>query len=336
MDRRLRISLAFGEAEGDPKEIQDSVILADKLGFEGTWLADHFMPWIHSQNQSPFVWSLMASCLERTDRIKIGPLVTTPVGGRYHPALIAQASATLDNMYKGRFRLAVGTGEAINEAHFPLGWPPFQDRMGRLVESVALIRKLWQSGDYFDFEGDYFPMRQVFLYTKPRQIPPIYFSSLGPKSAFYAGKFGDHLLTQIVNVNSVRNNLQSCKTKIFPSFEAGAKAAGKDPSKMEKAVVISLAFSKRDPYLASARKYAWLNTKGTLDESDPRKIERIDSSSVTDEDLLDYIFLCSNWDQAVDVLAKLQEMGISEVAIYMGKRHETMKNFSKKVLPHFR
>src|SRR5271169_3334959 len=174
------------------------------------------MPWAHSVNQSPFVWSLLASCLQGTNKISVGPCVTTPIGGRYHPMLIAQASGTLGSMYPSRFRLAVGSGEALNESYFPLGWPPIQERTDRLVEGIALIRKLWESEEFFDFHGKYFPMKSVYLYTKPQLIPPIYFSALGPKSAYYAGKVGDHLFTLIVNISAIANTFEKCKDKIFP------------------------------------------------------------------------------------------------------------------------
>jgi len=156
--------------------------------------------------------------------------------------LIVQAGGTLGNMYPGGFKLAVGSGEAINEAHFPLGWPPIEERTDRLVEGIELIRKFWESDEFFDFQGKYFPMKDVYLYTKPRPIPPIYFSDLGRKSAYLAGKVGDHLFTLIVNISAMANTFEKCRDKIFPNFDVGAKAAGKDASKMEKVVGVFLDF----------------------------------------------------------------------------------------------
>src|SRR5579872_2612697 len=153
---KVRISLDIGENEKDPTEFRDAVVLADKLGFDVAWLGDHFMPWMDSGKRSAYVWSLIASALEASRKIKVGPYVTTPIGARYHPAIIAQASATLDNMYPGRFKLGVGTGEAVNEAMFlPSGWPRWKERTNRLVEGVELMRKMWSSGSFFDFTGSY-------------------------------------------------------------------------------------------------------------------------------------------------------------------------------------
>jgi coenzyme F420-dependent glucose-6-phosphate dehydrogenase len=99
----LKISLDIGENERDPADFRDCVMLADKLGFDVAWLGDHFMPWLHSGNRSAYVWSLIGPCLERTKNIKVGPFVTSPIGGRYNPAIVAQASATHDSMYSNRF-----------------------------------------------------------------------------------------------------------------------------------------------------------------------------------------------------------------------------------------
>ena len=83
---------------------------------------------------------MLGAALERTSKIKLGPLVTTPIGARYHPAIIAQASATLNNMHPGRLLLGVGTGEALNERPFWHDrWPEWEERIARLTEGITLI-----------------------------------------------------------------------------------------------------------------------------------------------------------------------------------------------------
>jgi G6PDH family F420-dependent oxidoreductase len=332
----LKFSLAFSEIEGDPTTVRDTIILADKLGFDGAWVADHFMPWLHAGNQSPFAWSLMASCLESTRNISVGPCVTTPIGGRYHPAVIAQASATLENMYPGRFRLSVGTGEAVNEARFPLGWPPMKERAERLTEGVQMIKNLWSRGEYLDFNGKYFPMEKVFLYTKPKQIPPIYFSSLGPKSAFLAGQSGDNLLTLIINVSDVGNTFQKCKDVIFPTFDAGVRSAGGDISSRQKCLSLSLGFEGREKYLANMKSSEGLYAKGAFDEPDPRVMGSRKFGTVTDDGILENVLFCSSWEVAVDVVKKIEEMGATEVSFYAGTDPDVIRQYAEKLLPHFR
>jgi len=94
----------------------ECVQLAEKYDFDTAWFGDHLCPFIHRGMKSAFVWSLFGTALERTKRIRVGPDVTCPIGGRYHPFILAQAAATLDNMYPGRLAVGVGSGEAINES----------------------------------------------------------------------------------------------------------------------------------------------------------------------------------------------------------------------------
>lgn len=237
----MKISLDIGENEKDPAEFRDLIVLSEKLGYDVAWLGDHFMPWVDSGNRSAYVWSLMGSVLEATRKIKVGPYVTTPIGARYHPAIIAQASATLDNMYTGRFILGVGTGEAVNGVmFFPQGWPPGKERSDRLIEGVELMRKLWSSDSFFDFDGSYFKLKQVFLYTRPKTDLKIYFSAVGPKFAELSGIHGDGLITL-----TSRHSLEELRDLIFPCFDRGARSVGKDPSKIEK--IISFNFTLEDP-----------------------------------------------------------------------------------------
>ena len=83
---------------------------ANVAGFAHAMSSDHFHPWSEDQGQSGFAWSWLGSVLEATS-MSYG--VVCAVGQRYHPAIIAQATATLGQMYPGRFWLAVGSGEAL-------------------------------------------------------------------------------------------------------------------------------------------------------------------------------------------------------------------------------
>ena len=166
---KIDFQLDLGENDHDPYEFVDAVTYAEQLGFSTAWFGDHFLPWSHAGNRSAFVWPVMSVALEKTRRIRLGPLVSTPIGGRYHPALVAQACATIDNMYPGRFALGVGTGEAVNECPFLNGrWPAWEERVDRLIEGLALIRQLWSSTEPFAFRGKYFSSEFFYLYTKPK------------------------------------------------------------------------------------------------------------------------------------------------------------------------
>ena len=327
---RLKISLDLGESEKDPARFRDCAKLADKLGFDAAWLGDHFLPWIHSADRSAFVWSLIGCCLEATKKIKLGPLVSTPIGGRYHPAMVAQASATLDNMYPGRLLIAVGTGEAMNEVPFLGKWPPWAERIDRLIEGVTLIRRFWNSPSYFDFEGTYFKMKQVYLYTKPKTDLQICFSGDGPKSARIAGQYGDHLITE-----SSMNPLERCKGIIFPAFDGGASIARKNPDAMEKIVALNFTLADERIFLKKTRKAAAVVTSAGLGEPDPRKIEQM-GTQVSDDDLLKRIYFCSTWTDVIDLISKFQEIGATQVILPSGPDLRLIRDYAKRILSHFK
>lgn len=328
--QKVRISLDIGENEKDPNEFRDAVVLADKLGFEVAWLGDHFMPWMDSGNRSAYVWSLMGSALQASRKIKVGPYVTTPIGARYHPAIIAQASATLDNMYPGRFRLGVGTGEAVNEAMFlPEGWPQWKERTDRLTEGVELMRKLWSSESYFDFQGSYFKMNKVFLYTKPKTDLKVYFSAVGEKFAEISGRNGDGLITL-----GSRNHFERCRDIIFPSFDNGAKKSGKDPSKLEKILSLSFTFEDPEHYLKSHKEHAGNLVKSALNEADPRKIDKM-GAELPDDVILKSTNFCSNWKDVIELIHKFEQIGVSQIVLPSGPDKKKIRKFGKRVLREF-
>ncbi|MFC5828857.1 LLM class flavin-dependent oxidoreductase [Nonomuraea insulae] len=99
--------------EHGPNELVRQAKLAEQAGFEGLWISDHYHPWTDTQGQSPFVWTVIGALAEAT-RLPITTAVTCPLV-RIHPAVVAQAAATAAVLSRGRFRLGVGTGEALNE-----------------------------------------------------------------------------------------------------------------------------------------------------------------------------------------------------------------------------
>jgi coenzyme F420-dependent glucose-6-phosphate dehydrogenase len=185
-------------------------VAAEKMGFEYVWHADHYFPFQPAFKHTIFVWEVLAAIAARTKTVKVGPAATAPIGGRYHPMLIAQAAATMDRMFPGRFVLAVGSGEAINETRFLGRWPKWDERMGRLLEGVELIKRLWTEEEYFDFDGKYFKVPQAFLYLKPKNEIPIYLSAFGVKAAVVAGKHADRFITE--------GTVEHIRDVIFPKF----------------------------------------------------------------------------------------------------------------------
>src|SRR4051812_25289907 len=141
--------------------------------------SDHFHPWTGRQGQSGFAWAWLGAALQAT-RLPFG-VVSAP-GQRYHPAIIAQASATLSAMFPGRLWVAFGTGQNLNEHINGDPWPGKPERQARLKEAVDVIRALW-AGETVDHAGPWFRVREAKLYSRPETPPRIFGAAITPETA---------------------------------------------------------------------------------------------------------------------------------------------------------
>lgn len=324
----MRISIDLGENDFDPMTFVEATQYAEKLGFTRIWIGDHFMPWIDSGNRSSFAWSVAPVCLDRTSKVQVSPYVTVPIGARYHPALIAQAVATLDNMYPGRFLLCVGSGEAMNESNFlPNGWPSWSERMNRLVEGIDLIRNLLKKTEYFDYHGKYFKMNKVRLFTRPRTNVSVYVSAIGPKAAYLAGRYGDGLITLSSN-----NSIERFQEVILPAFERGQREAGKNPIRAEKIISLFYTFQDKESFVKTIKETGAMPhvPKNAWDEPDPRKLEE-NSKKMSAEQMINSTYFCKNWDDVANVIDTFGRVGFTEVVLFTGANKESINEAAKNL-----
>lgn len=173
-----------------PGRLLEYVRLAEQAGFAAAMCSDHFHPWIARQGHSGFAWSWLGSALQATS-LSFG-CVNAP-GWRYHPAVIAQAAATLADMYPDRFWLAVGSGEALNEHITGECWPAKDERNARLLESVQILRALW-AGESVTHYGRV-TVEEAMLYTRPERPPMLFGAALTPETARWVGGWADGMIT---------------------------------------------------------------------------------------------------------------------------------------------
>ena len=138
----MELGIGFSSEELGPNEIVRAAALAEEVGFTTAWVSDHYHPWIDAQGESPFVWSVLGGIASTTEDLRVGTGVTCPTM-RIHPAILAQATATAQCMFEGRFWFGVGSGEALNEHILGQKWPEASIRLAMLEEAVAVIRALW-------------------------------------------------------------------------------------------------------------------------------------------------------------------------------------------------
>ncbi len=163
---------------------------AQLAGFTALSSSDHFHPWSERQGESGHSWSWLGAAMATVD-LPTG-VVACPFG-RYHPAVVAQAAATLEAMFPGRFWIALGTGEALNEHITGRPWPSKPERQAMLTESVDAMRALWR-GEEVTHHGS-IVVDRARLYTLPQRPPPIFAAALTAQTARWAGQWADGLIT---------------------------------------------------------------------------------------------------------------------------------------------
>lgn len=185
----MRIGFKLMAEQYGPRELVRQAVRAEEVGFDFVEISDHFHPWLHDQGHSPFAWVVLSAIAERTERIRIGTGVTCPIL-RYHPAVVAQASATIALLSKGRHFLGIGAGERLNEHVVGDGWPAVSQRHAMLREALEIIRLLW-SGGYHSYDGEYLALEDARVFDLPETPPELIVALSGKSSASVAADLGD-------------------------------------------------------------------------------------------------------------------------------------------------
>lgn len=272
---------------------------------------------------------MLSLALEKTNRIKVGPCVTVPIGARYHPAIVAQAAATLDNMYPGRMLLGVGSGEALNERPFWNGnWPKWEERMDRLIEGIRLMRMMWDSKEPFRFEGKYFSSDFYYLYTKPRKRIPIYFSAIGKKAARFAGMYAEQLITICP-----RNDLKTMEEVILPAYRQGRMEANK---KGPGGAVIEVYFSflKPEEIVRTQWRTLGIYHKDSWSIPNPVAVEE-EGRKVTVEEVRRGTHICTNWNDLIEIIEQYAKIGATAILFYTGADKRQIRAIAKNILSVF-
>lgn len=253
---------------------------AEQAGFGHVWASDHIQPWQDNEGHSMFPWLTLALVGNATGRISFGTGVTCPTY-RYHPAVVAQAFASLALLSPGRVFLGVGTGERLNEQAATNAFGKYTERHDRLIEAITLIRRLW-TGARTSFAGRYFQTDALKLYDTPPTPPPIFVAASGPKSATLAGQYGDGWIGQARDITN---------PTLVAAFERGARAAGRDPGSLGKRAELFAVVG--DAAEAATAAGLWRFTAGAVDQPNPVEIQRAAEANPIDKVL-------ANWTVGTD------------------------------------
>jgi G6PDH family F420-dependent oxidoreductase len=211
---QIRLGYALASEEHSPMTLVKNAVAAERCGFDFAMISDHFHPWTRRQGQSPFVWSVLGAIAASTSRLQVGTGVTCPLV-RIHPAIVAQASATIAAMMPGRFFLGVGTGENLNEHILGSKWPAADVRREMLDEAVAIIRELW-TGEEVSYRGRYYTIENATIHSLPETPPPLLVAASGELAAQLAGEIGDGFISTAPDdslVNAFLNSYRDAHTE---------------------------------------------------------------------------------------------------------------------------
>ena len=317
----MKIGFHASHEQFSPSHLLQLVQKAETAGFQAVLSSDHFHPWSDQQGESGFAWSWLGAAMQAST-MEFG-VVNAP-GQRYHPAIIAQAVATLDQMFPGRFWMANGSGQALNENITGEKWPSKEERNSRLQESVQVMRELWK-GDYVTHHG-LIKVENAKLFTKPVTTPTIFGAALTEKTAEWISSWADGMIT----VSKPPEELQ----KMVEAF----RRRGEHGKPMALKVQISYA-----PTRQKALEGAWEQWKNNIFPSklisEINTAEQFDAlgASVRKEDIEEHVIIGSEPEVFIEKIRAFQELGFEKIIIHNVNRQQEqyIDFFGKEVLPAF-
>lgn len=323
-----RFAYFCGHEQWQPEELVQHAVLAEQSGFDMAVVSEHFHPWVDDVSASGFAFATIGAMAARTETIELTTGVTTPLF-RYHPAVVAQAAATLDRLSGGRFNLGVGTGENINEGPLGYDFPAYAERNARMTESLEIMRRLLD-GEKLTYDGEYYETDRAKLYSPPVGPVPILMAAGGPKSATLAGEKAQGVIT------SVKDPAETMDRVIVPLREAAADAGNPDPTVL--ATRWSLFAADEDEAWEALYSWRGLRAPGRLEAVDPKEL-REKADELPREEVLGRYSLVHTVDEIVDIYRPLvNELGADIVTFQMASLDQAalIERLGQEVIPRLR
>ncbi len=315
----------LGHEQYQPEVLVRHAKVAELAGFDGLMVSEHFHPWVEDSGASGFAFTTLGAIASMTEKVQLITAVTTPLF-RYHPAIVAQAAATVDRLSGGRFSLGIGSGEMINEAPLGIAFPEYKERAARLKESVEIMRKLLD-GEKLTFRGDYYITNNAKLYSPPLHKVPIYIAAAGSQTATLTGRIAEGLIT------SVKKASESLDTVIKPAIEA---SAGKKLDVL--ATHWSVFAHSEDEAWRALRSWRGLRSPSRGSATDPQILQN-EADSLSKQDVISSYSVLTSAQEFIDTYAPLVKdikadiVGIQSTAL---DQEGLIDMIGKEVLPELR
>jgi coenzyme F420-dependent glucose-6-phosphate dehydrogenase len=319
---KMEIAYHASHEQFPPGQLLELAVRAQAAGFDGVGSSDHFHPWSDRQGHSGFAWSWLGAALQAT-KLPFG-VVTAP-GQRYHPAVLAQAVATLGEMFPGRLTVALGTGQLLNEGITGKRWPTKADRNRRLVECADIMRALW-AGETVSYRGPV-TVEKAKLYSPPAEPPLLIGAAISAETAEWCGGWADGLITISKPPEELR--------RVVEAFRAGG---GKTKPMHLK---VQLSYAADDEAAAQGAWDQWrTNVFDSPVLSDLRTPAQFDAAAefVRLDDLDRFVRISSDPQRHVGWLKEDARMGFNRLYLHNVNKEQSrfIDDFGREVIPALR
>ena len=299
-----------------PSRLLQLVVMAEKAGFDAIHSSDHFHPWSKRQGNSGFTFSWIGAAMQAT-RLPFS-MVCAP-GQRYHPAIVAQAIATLGEIFPGRINFELGSGEALNEMITGQAWPIKEVRNQRLLECVHIIRRLLR-GEEVSHNG-LVTIKEARIYSRPLKIPLLLCAAISETTSRWAGEWADGLLT-------TAGTVEETKKKIDGFYENGGYG---------KPVYLQLSFSyarSKVQAINGAHDQWRSNILPPQKLANFYKVEHFDEAvkDITLDEVANAIPIITHIEELMDRVKELQQLGPERIILHnVNLLHEEFLNDISRV-----
>jgi coenzyme F420-dependent glucose-6-phosphate dehydrogenase len=320
----MHFSYHVSHEQFTPRELLELTQQAEAAGFEGAFCSDHLHPWGAAQGESGFSWSWLGAALQATRRLTFAT-ITVPGAWRYHPAIVAQAFATLAQMFPGRLPwVALGSGEALNERVVGAEWPSKQERNLRLEEAAGIIRRLF-AGERVTSRGRII-CEGAQVWSLPKRPVRLFGAAMSEGTARAVGKWADGLLTTSL-----------CVRRLEAIAAAFKSVAGEKPMHLK--VDLSWAPTEEEALDQAHRQWRFLapGRRATENFVTPEEFEKA-AASVQPEDMRASVLVSADLDQHVEWLRERIALGFEALDLHNVGRNQRdfIEVFSRRVLPALR
>jgi coenzyme F420-dependent glucose-6-phosphate dehydrogenase len=328
----IRFGYKASNEQFAPTELLNYSILAEECGFDSVFISDHLQPWRHDGGHAPFAMSWLGALGARTERIVMGTSVLTPTF-RYHPAIVAQAFATLGCLFEGRVILGMGTGESMNEVPLGVEWPEGKERFARFREAVRLIKQLWTE-ERVSFEGEYYRTDKATIYDRPETPVPIYLAGSGPAATRYAGRVGEGYIT------TSGKGEELYRDTLLPAVKEGAEKAERNIAELDLTIEVKVSFDHdRDAAMEATRFWGALGLSAEQKSGveDPVEMQRL-ADELSVEQTAKRFIVSTDPDEHVATIKHYLDLGLTHLVFHAPGPDQAkfLRLYGKEILPRLR